>query len=91
MTEQRHGGAGAVFILLIVVGFVAKFFWWIVAALGGPVLFGVLLWLAFYAARRVDVRDAAQRALIARADQQHRWVLTGDDRGIYGDYPPAAM
>jgi len=63
MTEQRHSGAGAAFILLIVLGVIVKFFWWIVAALGALVLFRVLLWLAFYAARRVDVRDAAERAL----------------------------
>jgi hypothetical protein len=23
---------------------------------------------------------------VARADQQHRMVLAGDDRGIYGEY-----
>jgi hypothetical protein len=27
-------------------------------------------------------------ALVARADQQHAWVLAGDDRGISGEYPP---
>src|ERR1700722_2310496 len=27
-------------------------------------------------------------ALAAPADQQHAWVLAGDDRGIYGEYPP---
>jgi hypothetical protein len=33
--------------------------------------------------------DSEMRAaLVARADQQHAWVLAGDDRGIYGDYPP---
>jgi len=26
--------------------------------------------------------------LVARADQQHALVLAGDDRGIYGEYPP---
>jgi hypothetical protein len=25
--------------------------------------------------------------LLARADQQHRWVLAGDERGVYGEYP----
>jgi hypothetical protein len=32
------------------------------------------------------VRECA--ALVARADQQHAWVLAGDERGIYGDYAP---
>ena len=33
---------------------------------------------------------AGSRGLIERADQQHAWVLAGDNRGIYGDYSPAA-
>ena len=28
-------------------------------------------------------------AIAARADQQHAWVLAGDDRGVCGAYPPA--
>jgi cytoskeletal protein RodZ len=47
-----------------------------------------LLWLALYAMRRVDGREEKRDALVARADQQHAWVLSRDDRGIYGDYPP---
>jgi hypothetical protein len=35
-------------------------------------------------------RKQLERAAIARrADQQHAWVLAGDERGTYGDYPPA--
>jgi hypothetical protein len=30
-----------------------------------------------------------QAALAARADEQHALILAGDDRGVYGDYPPA--
>jgi hypothetical protein len=60
------------------------------AALGIAVLFCGLLWLAFYLARRVDARYEKRAALVARADEQHALVLAGDDRGIYGDYPPAA-
>ncbi|HWS91523.1 MAG TPA: hypothetical protein VN306_03195 [Mycobacterium sp.] len=44
------------------------------------VLFVGLLWLAFYAARRVDAKHEERAALVARADQQHAWVLAGDDR-----------
>jgi cytoskeletal protein RodZ len=47
-----------------------------------------LLWLALYVVRRVDDREEKRDALVARADQQHAWVLAGDDRGIYGDYWP---
>jgi hypothetical protein len=38
----------------------------------------------------LDRQQAARAALIARADEQHAWVLAGDVRGVYGDYPPAA-
>jgi hypothetical protein len=51
-------------------------------------MFAALLWLAFYAACRVDERYIKRAALAARADQQHGWVLAGDDRGVCRDYPP---
>jgi hypothetical protein len=64
---------------------------WIAVAFGAAVLFGLLLWLAFHAARRVDARERARLALAARADHQHGWVLADDDRGIYGDYVPTQI
>jgi hypothetical protein len=45
---RRERGAG-LFRVLLLVGFVAKFWWVILAALGAVVLFVGLLWLAFYA------------------------------------------
>jgi hypothetical protein len=52
-------------------------------------LAGVLdQWLEWREKRRG--RKHLERAAIARrADQQHAWVLAGDERGTYGDYPPA--
>ena len=89
MTERRSGaGLGAAFVLLIFVGAVAKFWAWIAAVLGALVVFGLLVWLTFYVERRVDERYEKRAALVARADQQHAWVLAGDDSGIYGDYTP---
>ena len=76
-------------MLLIFVGAIAKFWVWIVAVLGGLIVFGLLLWLTFYLERRSDARENARLAIVARADQQHAWVLAGDERGIYGAYPPA--
>jgi hypothetical protein len=35
------------------------------------------------------LRQRANAAIAARADQQHNWVMQGDDRGIYG--PPGAQ
>ena len=59
--------------------------------LGELVVFGLLVWLTFYVERRVDERYEKRAALVARADQQHAWVLAGDDRGIYGDYTPTQI
>jgi hypothetical protein len=30
-------------------------------------------------------------AWIGSPTWQHRWVMAGDDRGMYGQYPPAAL
>jgi hypothetical protein len=70
---------------LLVVGFVGAYFWWIVAALAvvALVYFARRWWLA-------DCQRVAEHAAIAvRADQQHAWVLAGDDRGVHGAYPAA--
>jgi hypothetical protein len=91
MSDERRrgsGGFGGAFVLLIVVGAIVKFWVWIAVAVGAAVMFGLLLWAAFYAARRVDAREDARLAIAARADRQHAWVLAGDDRGIYGEHMP---
>ena len=77
------GFAGAIGVLFIV-GLIIKFIWWIV---GAAALVGL-----FYLIRAILRANARQRAtlaqrmneLAARADQQHNWVMQGDDRGIYG-------
>jgi hypothetical protein len=51
---------------------------WAVGQRGGWVVGGVMIG---------PRRDAA---LAARADQQYRWAIAGDDRGVYGNYPAAA-
>jgi hypothetical protein len=93
MSDRRGSGGplGAGFVLLIVIGFIAKFWAWILAVLGALMVFGLLLWLTLYVERRADAREEMRAALAARADQQHAWVLAGDDRGVYGEFPPAAV
>jgi anti-sigma-K factor RskA len=81
-------GVRALVVVLLVFGFVAAFWRWIALALGTVVLFVALLWLAFFAARRVDDPYEKRAALVARADQQHAWVMADDDRGLYGEYRP---
>jgi hypothetical protein len=49
-------------------------------------------WGQRVADRHAD-RVAAERrrvaGLVARANREHRWVLAGDPRGTYGEFPPA--
>jgi type II secretory pathway pseudopilin PulG len=79
------------FGVLLVVGFVLHYIWWIVAALA----VSGLVWMVAKAFREIEAQQMAEArrraALIRRADQQHRWVLAGDESGIYGAYPPAAI
>jgi UPF0716 family protein affecting phage T7 exclusion len=79
---------GGVFRILLVLGFVVKFWWLLllllVVAGAGFGLWGVVM-------RQDAERERhhrAQGALAARADRQHAWALVGDERGTYGDYRP---
>jgi ABC-type protease/lipase transport system fused ATPase/permease subunit len=93
MSDRRSGGggAGAGFALLIFIGFIVKFWVYIVAVLGALVLVGLLWWWASCMDRRAKARENTRLAIVARADQQHAWVLAGDDRGIYGEFAPARI
>jgi hypothetical protein len=75
--------------ILLLVGFVGAYFWWIAAIAA----VAALVWMAQRAFREIAAAEAAearrQAAVARRADQQHRWALAGDDRGVYGAYPPA--
>jgi hypothetical protein len=78
------GGFGALLGLALIVWVIVKLIWWIVgaAALVGLFFFGraIVRWCDKRAAERARYREE----IAARADQQHNWVLRGDDRGIYG-------
>jgi hypothetical protein len=87
--------------ILLLVGFVGAYFWWIVVAVTVVAASWALWWLwprfidwieaaeAEHIAA-IDRIEAEHRAVARRADQQHAWVLSGDDRGVYGVYPPAS-
>ena len=90
MSRRRYrsgsggGGFAGLIGVLFIVGLIIKFIWWII---GAAALVGL-----FYLIRAILRANARQRAtlaqrmseLAARADQQHNWVMQGDDRGIYG-------
>jgi hypothetical protein len=81
---SANGGLGGVVAVLFLVALVIKFIWWI---LGVLVLAGVFF-VVRAAARWYSKRSAEYArywdGLAVRADEQHNWVLQGDDRGIYG-------
>jgi hypothetical protein len=62
----------------------AEWFWWLV----GGVAVAAVAWFAvrsYRAAAAELVADGLCAARVAsRADEQHRQVLAGDDRGVYG-------
>lgn len=78
------GGLGALFGLALAIWLVVKLFWWLVGAAVLVGLFFLARALVRENRRRADLRAAHRAAVCIRADQQHNWVLQGDDRGIYG-------
>jgi hypothetical protein len=64
-------------------------FFALVLAAVGVWKFGPGMWARHEAAVATEQRRLA--AIAARADQQHAWIRACDDRGAYGQYPPAAM
>jgi len=82
------GAVGQFIGVLLLIGFVGAYFWWIVALVAAV----ALIWgaqLAFREIRAEEVAEARRQAAVARrADQQHAWVLAGDERGVYGAHPP---
>jgi hypothetical protein len=41
-------------------------------------------------AERTEARQHRLAELATRADEQNRLVMRGDERGVYGEFPPAA-
>jgi membrane protein implicated in regulation of membrane protease activity len=92
---MRYGG---LLLLLLVICVVVRYAVWIGLAAAAIVLAVVLWkftgWLDRRLERRERRREAAlsKRAAVAhRADTQHTWVLAGDERGTYGEYPPKSF
>lgn len=81
---------GQLFSVLLLVGFVVAYFKWIAAAVASYIAYrwARTAWVRHCAA--ADAWEREQKAIAARADQQHAWALGGDPRGTYGRYPPAA-
>jgi hypothetical protein len=81
---SNSSGFGALIALLVVVAIIIKFIWWILGALA---LVGLFFLTRAVVRENRKRRDAYARhcgQVSARADQQHNWVMQGDDRGVYG-------
>jgi nitrate/nitrite transporter NarK len=87
--RPRWASAVAVVVAMFIVAWALGWLWWLVAAVAVYVK-AWLLWRQYQRARAAEQRERQRWAgIAARADQQHAWVLAGDPRGTYGDYPPA--
>jgi hypothetical protein len=60
------------------------------AVIIGAVCVAVAVRMAGRRTERIEARQRRLAELAARADEQDRLVLQGDERGVYGEFPPAA-
>jgi hypothetical protein len=78
------GGFGALLGVALIIWIIVKLIWWIAGAAALVGLFVLMRAVVREGRRRADLRAAHRAAVCIRADQQHNWVLQGDDRGFYG-------
>jgi hypothetical protein len=71
-------------VLALIIWVIVKLIWWIVSAAALVGLFFLGRAIVRRHAKRAAEHARNRQELAARADRQHRWVLRGDDRGIYG-------
>ena len=89
--SNSGGGCGAFLGVLFIIAIIIKFIWWILGVVAIVGLFFVVRALVRANRRSADAHARYCAAVAARADQQHNWVLQGDDRGIYGPDGAALM
>lgn len=82
--NDSSNASGAGFALLVIIALIIKFFWWIVGALALVALFFVVRAIVREDRKRRTAHARYCAQVAARAEQQHNWVLQGDDRGVYG-------
>lgn len=77
------------FGMLMLIALIIRLIWWILGVAALVVLFCAVRAQLRTARTRADADARRAAQIAARADQQHRWVLRGDERGVYGEYPVA--
>jgi predicted membrane-bound spermidine synthase len=60
------------------------------AVIIGAVCVAVAMRMVGRRAERIEVQRRRLAELAARADEQNRLMMQGDERGVYGEFPPAA-
>jgi membrane protein implicated in regulation of membrane protease activity len=88
-------GAGGFLLFWLVLCLLVKYAALIGLVLGSLALLVVLWKFTGRIDRRLQRRERRREAerlelaaIARRADEQHAWTLTGDDRGTYGEYRP---
>lgn len=76
--------SGAGFGILVLIALIIHFICWILGALALVAAYYLTREAVRAVKRRRAERDAHYAAVCARADQQHTWALSGDDRGVFG-------
>jgi hypothetical protein len=79
-----------VFLLMLVIGFIVTYIWWIVGAAALVGLFFVGRALVRHAEERRELAAAREVELKLRADRHMRWTMAGDSRAVYGPEGPSA-
>lgn len=78
----------AVVLTVLLVAYALGWLGWLVA-LAAVYVAAYVGWWWYRQQRAAEAATQREHAAIAaRADQQHAWVMAGDPRGVYGDYPP---
>ena len=67
---------------LLLIAIIIKFIWWILGAAALIVLFFIGRAIVRLYGKRSAAYARYWDGLAARADQQHNWVMQGDDRGV---------
>jgi hypothetical protein len=76
-------------LILVGVAMLWRLRWFIVGAVMPAGAITLAWWISRTYRAGVDRHQAERDQLAARADRQHGWTVAGDERGTYGQYPPA--
>lgn len=85
---------GLIFLGFLVASIVTGYLWLLAALVLGYLVLpaaagiGIVNGIRYLMNRATEYFERQSR-LRADADKQHRQVMSGDDAGIYGNYPPA--